>query len=320
MIHLSSKPSNNSITVVFLLAALFTFSMFTANTARQVEAQTLDLAGVSIAVWGGITSDSTTAVQAMFEWMNAEVTLVTSSQIRGGALDSVDIFAVPGVSETSTIALLEEEGREAIRQFVEAGGSYFGICGGALTAVNPSLHLYDGTLTMTICGSGSSLGTITVNQLSTGPGLATEPSTYQTTFWGPQYFTAQGVTGLVTIATYESNGHPSMIVYEYGSGNVFLSSPHPEFEEGDSRDGTTLFDEFNDPDSEWNFMQKIARWQVDTSPDNDQNTGPQGIPIEVLLPIIAAGAIIVAVVVLVSYFVKKRRGFLIHPPNTQPHT
>jgi len=54
-----------------------------------------------------------------------------------------------------------------------------------------------------------------------------------------------------------------MISYRYGLGSVFLSSPHPEFEENSDRDGTDNFDGFNDTDSEWDLMLEITRWLVD---------------------------------------------------------
>jgi hypothetical protein len=51
-----------------------------------------------------------------------------------------------------------------------------------------------------------------------------------------------------------------MIAFEAGQGRVFLSSPHPEYEEGSLQDGTDYFDTMVDPDSEWPFMMKIAEW------------------------------------------------------------
>jgi hypothetical protein len=51
-----------------------------------------------------------------------------------------------------------------------------------------------------------------------------------------------------------------MIAFESGDGRVFLSSPHPEYEEGNLNDGTDYFDRLNDPDSEWLFMLAITQW------------------------------------------------------------
>jgi hypothetical protein len=56
-----------------------------------------------------------------------------------------------------------------------------------------------------------------------------------------------------------------MIALKYGQGSVFLSSPHPEYEEDSARDGTSAFDYLNDTDSEWGLMLKIAQWLVSSS-------------------------------------------------------
>ncbi len=292
--------------MAFLLAALFMSSVFTSHGARRVEAQVQDLEGVRVAVWGSLPQDSTTAVHALFEWMNAEVITVYGEDVRDGALDDVDIFAVPGVSEGGTSTALLEEGREALRQFVRAGGSYFGICGGSLVPLLATVHLYEGTITTGPRVEASiALRSMTVNQGSTGPDLSEEPATYEVLLWSSWAINAINVPGYVAIATYTDVDLPGMIAYTYGSGNVFLSSPHPEFEEGDARDGVATFDEYNDPDSEWDFLLKIARWLVDTSPEESTGSGIQGIPIELVFLAIATGVSIVTVVALVILW--KRR-------------
>lgn len=305
MVRFFSKPSIRTITVVFLLAALFSSSVFSSHSAKRVEAQVQDLEGVRVAVWGSLPQESTTAVHALFEWMNAEVITVYGEDVRNGALDDVDIFAIPGVSQGGTSTALQEEGRDALRRFVRAGGSYFGICGGSLVPLLATVHMYNGTITTgPTVEANIALRSMSVNQASTGPDLSEEPTTYEVLFWSSWVINANDVPGYVVIASYTDGGVPGMIAYTYGSGNVFLSSPHPEFEEGDSRDGTTAFDEYDDPDSEWNFLLKIARWLVDSSPDENPNTSTPGftgppVPMEILLFAGAAGISVVAVVVAV---------------------
>ncbi|MFX1474770.1 MAG: hypothetical protein ACFFCO_04725 [Promethearchaeota archaeon] len=280
-------------------------SVFASQGTRRVAAQVQDLEGVRVAVWGSLPQDSTTAFHALFEWMNAEVITVNSEDVRQGALDDVDIFAVPGVSEGGTVTLLQEEGCEAVRQFVRAGGSYFGVCGGSLVPLHESVHLYEGTITTgPSVETGIALRSMTVNQESTGPDLSEEPATYEVLLWASWAITAVNVPGYVEIATYTGTPYTGMIAYTYGSGNVFLSSPHPEFEEGDDRDGVTQFDEYNDPDSEWNFLLKIARWLVDSSPDETTPSGTTGAPIEILF---LAGAVGISVVAVVAVVVLWRR-------------
>jgi hypothetical protein len=56
-----------------------------------------------------------------------------------------------------------------------------------------------------------------------------------------------------------------MIAFNYGNGTVFLSSPHPEYEEGNMKDGTDLWDLYSDPDSEWGLMLRICEWLLEES-------------------------------------------------------
>ncbi|MFW9935250.1 MAG: hypothetical protein ACFFDU_07080, partial [Candidatus Thorarchaeota archaeon] len=93
-------------------------------------------------------------------------------------------------------------------------------------------------------------------------------------------------------------GLPCMVTFRYGLGVVFLSSPHPEIEEGDSRDETTFQDGLNDPDSEWGLMRVIARWLIDVSGIVPTNPIP-GI-------VISAIAIVAAVIVIGVIVVKRR--------------
>jgi Trk-type K+ transport system membrane component len=84
-------------------------------------------------------------------------------------------------------------------------------------------------------------------------------------YWGSAHFYGPGLADAIPIMTYHENGEAGMLVCTYGSGTVFLSSPHPEYEEGDERDGTSFEDELNDPDSEWGLLLKVSIWLVETA-------------------------------------------------------
>ena len=73
------------------------------------------------------------------------------------------------------------------------------------------------------------------------------------------------MTGIIPICTYTDTGFAGMIAFEYGNGTVFLSSPHPEYEEGSMRDGTDFWDSIPDPDSEWDLMLKVCQWLLEES-------------------------------------------------------
>ncbi|UCE11498.1 MAG: hypothetical protein JSW61_06080 [Candidatus Thorarchaeota archaeon] len=228
-----------------------------------------DLMDVKVAVYSdrGTLEDSTAALNAMFGWMNANVSYVNSTEIKNGILDEYDILAVPGGSTGSYAIYLGVEGMEAIRQFVANGGSYFGICGGSLLGTRGRIGLFNGSYVSE--NPGYSIGTylteMTVNHNSTGPELSDLPANYTTMFWNSAYFDSDDMSEIITVMSYPRNGLPAMIAFKYEYGTVFLSSPHPEYEEGDARDGTDNWDELDDPDSEWDLMLRVSRWLVDES-------------------------------------------------------
>ena len=67
--------------------------------------------------------------------------LVRSEDVRGGALAGYRMIFVPGGWASNKISALGTQGREEIRRFVAAGGSYLGICGGAGMATEDGLGL-----------------------------------------------------------------------------------------------------------------------------------------------------------------------------------
>ncbi|OGF65015.1 MAG: hypothetical protein A2Y62_14415 [Candidatus Fischerbacteria bacterium RBG_13_37_8] len=78
-------------------------------------------------------------------------------------------------------------------------------------------------------------------------------------YWGPAFhlFINSSVS---ILASYHRNGLPAMVAFTYGSGRVFLSGPHPEIEEDDSRDGVSSYDELEDEGSDWELMRKATQW------------------------------------------------------------
>ncbi|UCH03606.1 MAG: hypothetical protein JSW05_08375 [Candidatus Thorarchaeota archaeon] len=220
---------------------------------------------VRVAIYdgGGTLSSSKIAVDNMFAWMRARVGHVNATSIREGVLADYDILVMPaggGFGE-----YLQNEGMDAICQFVEDGGSYFGICGGSSFATGRGLNLYDGTYHSAIEGSGQFLMEMNVNRSSTGPDLSGEPESYWIFYWNSGYFNSDSMSGTIPIVTYPDNDLPCMIAFKYGAGTVFLSSPHPEYEEGNNRDGVTYFDHLGDPDSEWSLLLKVCQWLIQES-------------------------------------------------------
>ncbi len=242
--------------VVVLVSSIFVYTI----------SQPKPLAGVRVAVYDdrGTTGTSQVALEKMFQWMGATVTIITSEDVESGSLNSYDIFVAPGgcwCDDRCEILIYFE----IVRQFILEGGSYFGIDGGASYATGYRLGLFEGTLNVDCNGTGDWLLEMNVNRASTGPDLSDEPVSYTIFYENSGYFDADNMTGIIPICTYTDTGLPGMIVFEYGNGTVFLSSPHPEYEEGSMRDGTDFWDRDPDPDSEWNLMLKISKWLLEES-------------------------------------------------------
>ena len=61
---------------------------------------------------------------------------ITPEDIRGGALTNYDVVIFAGGSGSKQAEALNEQGRTAVRGFVEKGGVFVGICAGAYLATS----------------------------------------------------------------------------------------------------------------------------------------------------------------------------------------
>lgn len=233
-------------------------------TAVVFIPMTTGMEGVQVAIYTdrGVQATSRIALQNMFEWMHAEVSIIEAVDINDGILDTVDILVMPsGCWCTERCQIMGDE-MNIIREFIENGGSYFGIDGGASYATSYRLDIFHGTLYPDTYGAGDFLLEVTVNTNLDSPDLSQEPESYEILYEASGYFDADDMTGIATVATYVNTSLPCIIVFKFGNGTVFLSSPHPEYEEGSDRDGTDVYDSAQDPDSEWDFMLRICKWLV----------------------------------------------------------
>lgn len=281
------------------------------QSTAQVEHD--DMTGVKVAVYNGagVMESSRTALTNMFEWMNASVSIINASQILDDSLTDYDILVIPGGSETTACSELQYyTGVLKIQNFVKNGGSYFGICGGATYGAN-YLHLFNGSMRpLSEPGSLIHMTTMYVNRSSTGPVLSDLSESFSTMYYASQYFVPEDETNVQVVATYEYNGQAGMVACIYGSGTVFLSSPHPEYEEDNNRDGTTFEDNLVDPDSEWPLLFRVSEWLVEASSGMPTTTTPPTTtrPTDAatnldisLIAIVSTGTVIVASVVFAVY-------------------
>jgi glutamine amidotransferase-like uncharacterized protein len=288
---------------------LVTIAFFSGPTLVSVSAlpdfSRSDLTGVNVAVYSGDGAlvDSATALRYMFTWMNATAVYVDGEEIRNGALETCDILAFPGGSSLTYSTELEPEGIQEVKDFVANGGSYFGICGGSLFATW-ALEFFNGSYSGSVNGTGTFLMEMAVNRDSTGPDLSDEPEIYSLCYWGSSYFYGEGMTDAIPIMTYPESGEAAMIALRHELGTVFLSSPHPEYEEGDDRDGTSSFDNLNDPDSEWGMLLKVSIWLVETA--GTETTTPPPAPLSES-PIVMIGLVGALAIIAVAVLVIRRR-------------
>jgi len=257
----ASKLKGAAVLIVILIAVGGVALLYRAPTGME---------GVRVAVYNdrGAMPSSSLALRNMFRWMNAEANYVNSTDIQQGVLDDYDIVVFPGGASNDYSNYLSTTGRNVVRDFVAKGGSFFGICGGSVFGTDSFLGLFHGHASGSVNGSGVKVIPMIVNKNSTGPDLSNEPSTYDILYWSSGYFYSSNATYMSTvipIVLYTQNNEPGMIACRYGNGTVFLSFPHPEYEENGALDGTDYFASYNDPDSEWPLLLKVSLWLVDAS-------------------------------------------------------
>ncbi len=222
--------------------------------------------GAKAAVYSdrGIRASSRVALISMFEWMGANATIIDAETISNGTLEEYDILVMPGGCWCDErCKILGNSEKNAIRQFIQNGGAYFGVDGGASYATGWRLDVFHGMYWPDVNGSETYLLEVNVNRDCTEPDLSEEPPSYTLLYEASGYFELDNMTGISTIASYVDLDLPCMISFEYGDGKIFLSGPHPEYEEGSMRDNEEAWDTLVDPDSEWDFMLKICNWLLD---------------------------------------------------------
>jgi biotin--protein ligase len=232
--------------------------------------------GATIALYNdrGVDDDCLTAALHMFQWMEYSIRYITSYDINSEGLDNYKLLCIPGGDMYQYGIDITSTGKKHIKDFIDSGGGYIGICGGGYFAAETVIWRGN-QLSMSPLGifSGTTQGPI--DQIVPYPdyGMCTvtitdtlhaitesEPGSFSILYyWGPEFIPNNNAQ-IETLGTYDIEEKVAIIAFSYGSGRIFLTGPHPEFEENDTRDGTTLGDELDDPESEWELMKKATRW------------------------------------------------------------
>lgn len=185
---------------------------------------------------------------------------VSPAQVQSGMLGRFDVVVFPGGSGSQQAAALGDEGRRAVRKYVDSGGGYVGICGGAFLATagyDWSLALVNAkTLTgeKHIPGLGSrsmaarGSGTVKIELTSAGKRILGDLSGSVDVQYssGPILFKARraDIPEFVTLGRFRTEvweyepqrgtmiDTPAIIAGRFGKGYVMVISPHPEMTEG----------------------------------------------------------------------------------------
>ena len=206
-----------------------------------------DVPGVVIAIYDGKGSSSSSQFRR-FERVLADhrIERIGATDIREGRLDQFETVIFPGGSGSSQGKTIGPEGRVAVRDFVDAGGGYIGVCAGAYLALQNyewGVDLVDldsidrahwrrgsGMVMIELTPDGRKLlgRDETDLEIKFGQGPLMAPSAENLTpdaevlAW---YRTGIGKNGADPETMVDT---PAIVATSFGEGRVILFSPHPE--------------------------------------------------------------------------------------------
>jgi len=241
----------------------------TAESLRLVEALAVSATRsratpprVAIAKTPGCTPPGE-LVQVLESTSDCKCDCVTPAEMRAGALDRFDVVVFPGGSQRKHAEELGDDGRKAVRKFVESGGGYVGICAGAWLACSSDSALGLGLLhapklsvkreiagpdgIMTIEFAYGIWGVVKLQVTDTGRRvLGDQPGLLDARYGGGPLFLPARKTDTpeyVCLAHYRSENWcydwqrgnmidtPAVLAAKFGHGHVIVFSPHPESKE-----------------------------------------------------------------------------------------
>jgi hypothetical protein len=123
-------------------------------------------------------------------------------------------------------------------------------------------------------------------------------------YYGGPYFETEGMVGITTLATYSYNGMPAMVAFEYGGGNgrVFLTGPHPEWEEDSYRDGSLWDNDLDENGSEWDLCKTVSLWLASVVDVPSEPNPSSDLTFTIILIVVSS----VAALVVLSIWSRKR--------------
>lgn len=191
------------------------------------------------------------------------IKLISAAQIiQDGIPENTDLFIMPGGADIPYAKKLNGAGNDAIRHYVQQGGTYLGICAGGyygcadIEFQKNTAHAICEARELQFC-SGTAIGCL--------PDIAKQPydqtlksaavteitmgeKHLQTLYWGGCYFAVSDPQDIDIIATYSTlpDNPPAIIACKAGKGRAILSGVHFEI----SGTNLTDYDFGNDTDNQ----------------------------------------------------------------------
>lgn len=203
---------------------------------------------IRVAVYDGdgVSAGRKTVLAALENFPGIKTETITAADIRAGKLKDYQVVLLPGGSGSGQGKALGEEGREQVRQFVQKGGGYVGICAGAYLASRSytwSLHLLDAEV-VDRAHWNRGFGDVELRLSEKGQGFFGAKSDQVKIYYHQGPLLAPGndpaIPDYDSLAAFETeiakNGAPKGVMKgttavaagRFGAGKVFCFSPHPE--------------------------------------------------------------------------------------------
>lgn len=229
---------------------------------------------IGVYVDNGAHPSCVKAAKKMFLWMEHEVIELTADAVNSGNISEIDLFYFPGGSSFSYCCDITKEGRDNLKKLISQGHGFIGTCAGALYAAEiqvekgysityGQLGIFPGTATSYISEiyQDPDYGMCGILMDTTKTIAKGEPQVHSILYYNGPYFESDSEFQI--IGSYEKINKPALISCTFGQGKVFLTGPHPEWEEDSNRDGVSYFDKFQDKGSDWPLMKKAVNWCLD---------------------------------------------------------
>ena len=178
------------------------------RSPEALGGQTEEWAGPAVAVfwdqslvWGLICLETLRHLGVPFRLLSGE-------EIAAGGLERHRVLLVPGGWAAHKVRALGEAGKTRIKQFVQSGGSYLGLCGGVGLALSspPSLGLVPLKRMPLSERLPNASGEIWIQGAPDHPIWEGLPLALPVSIWWPSQFMDQPVPGSLCLATYMAPG------------------------------------------------------------------------------------------------------------------